>query len=75
MLRTSLVLSSMWPTPMACSLALTAPAAYAIDRYRFFLRHDARRRALGAAARKRALAEHTYRHRAIQLVKILREHL
>jgi spore maturation protein CgeB len=46
----------------------------AIDRYRFLLTHDAERRALGEAARRRALAEHTFRHRAARLVDILRAH-
>lgn len=50
-------------------------AEEAIDRYRFLLSHDSDRMALGAAARKRALAEHTYRHRATQLVHILQEYL
>jgi hypothetical protein len=47
-------------------------AEEAIDRYRFLISHDAERRALGQAARRRALAEHTFRHRAAQLVTILR---
>lgn len=46
-------------------------AEEAIDRYRFLLAHDAERRALGQAARTRAIAEHTYRHRAADLLAIL----
>lgn len=44
----------------------------AIDRYRFLLAHESERRAIGAAARQRALAEHTFRHRAAALTAILR---
>ena len=43
----------------------------AVDRYRFLLQNETERRALGTAARRRALAEHTYRQRAEQLVEIL----
>jgi spore maturation protein CgeB len=42
-----------------------------MDRYRFLLAHDAERKRLGAAARRRALSEHTFRHRAAELVSIL----
>jgi spore maturation protein CgeB len=45
----------------------------AIDRYRFLLAHEGERRAIGAAARRRALSEHTYGHRAAQLASIIRE--
>ena len=43
----------------------------AIDCYRFLLTHDAERKALGQAARRRALADHTYRQRAQQLMQLL----
>ena len=55
-------------------LLVVSSADEAIDRYRFLLRHEAKRRALGAAARKRALAEHTTRHRALQLMQIIQGH-
>jgi glycosyltransferase involved in cell wall biosynthesis len=45
----------------------------AIDRYRFLLAHEGERRAIGAAARRRALSEHTYGHRAAQLASFIRE--
>jgi hypothetical protein len=47
-------------------------AEEAIDRYRFLLAHDAERRAIGEAARRRALAQHTYRHRAADLLAIVK---
>jgi hypothetical protein len=47
-------------------------AEEAIDRYRFLLAHDAERRAIGEAARRRALAEHTYCHRAAELLAIVK---
>jgi len=56
-------------------LVLVNSADEAIDRYRFLLTHDSERRGIGDAARRRALAEHTYRHRAGQLVQIIQEYL
>jgi hypothetical protein len=47
----------------------------AIDRYRHLLRHDTERLAAGRAARERVLKEHTFRHRARQLVGIVRSYL
>jgi hypothetical protein len=54
-------------------LVVVGSAEEATACYRYLLRDTAGRRALGAAARKRALAQHTYRHRAADLVGILRE--
>ncbi len=50
-------------------------AAEAVDRYRYLLDHDAERRAIGDAARARLLNEHTFVHRARQLVEIVRGYL
>lgn len=47
----------------------------ALDRYRYLLRHDAERRAAGVAARERVLKEHTFRHRARELVEIVKPYL
>jgi hypothetical protein len=47
----------------------------AIDRYRWLLAHESERRAIGVAARRRILAEHTFRHRAQQLVEIVKSYL
>jgi hypothetical protein len=47
----------------------------AVERYRFLLDHESERRRLGEAARRRALSEHTYRHRAVQLTRMLQEYL
>ncbi len=47
----------------------------AVDRYRWLLKHDSERRAIGAAARARVLKEHTFRHRAAQLVEIVQSYL
>lgn len=47
----------------------------AIDRYRYLLAHDAERQAAGQAARERVLKEHTFRHRAQQLVEIVNAYL
>ncbi|MBK8024294.1 MAG: glycosyltransferase [Chloroflexi bacterium] len=45
----------------------------ALDRLRFLLTHDGERQAMGRAARERVLKEHTFRHRAAQLVEIVRK--
>jgi spore maturation protein CgeB len=47
----------------------------AVDRYQYLLAHDEERQAIGTAARVRALAEHTYQHRARQLAEIIRGYL
>lgn len=47
-------------------------AQEAVDRYRYLLSHEAERKAIGQAARKRALSQHTYRRRAEELVQILK---
>ncbi len=47
----------------------------ALDRYRYLLSHDSERLAVGRAARERVLKEHTFRHRAHQLVEIVREYV
>jgi glycosyltransferase involved in cell wall biosynthesis len=52
-------------------VVLVGSAEEAVDRYRFLLGHDADRRAIGEAARRRTLAQHTFRHRAAQLVDIV----
>ena len=47
----------------------------AVERYRWLLAHDSERRAIGSAARQRVLKEHTFRHRAKQLVEIVRNYV
>ncbi|HEY7915108.1 MAG TPA: glycosyltransferase [Blastocatellia bacterium] len=47
----------------------------AIDRYRFLLGHESSRLKAGEAARARVLKEHTFRHRARQMVRIIRSYL
>jgi len=47
----------------------------AVDRYRYLLAHEDERLAVGRAARERVLKEHTFRHRAQQLVEIVRRYL
>jgi glycosyltransferase involved in cell wall biosynthesis len=47
----------------------------AIDRYRYLLSHESERLAVGRAARERVVKEHTFRHRARQLVEIVRSYL
>jgi spore maturation protein CgeB len=47
----------------------------ALDRYRYLLAHEGERLAVGRAARERVLKEHTFQHRARQLVEIVRQYL
>jgi hypothetical protein len=47
----------------------------AIDLYKYLLTHEKERLAAGEAARNRVLKEHTFRHRAQQLVEIIRQYL
>lgn len=56
-------------------IVMVGSADEAVDRYRWLLEDEAARRRIGAAARARLLAEHTFRHRAAQLVGIIRQYL
>ena len=47
----------------------------AIDRYKYLLAHDRERNAIGAAARQRVLKQHTFRHRAQELVNIIKQYI
>jgi hypothetical protein len=47
----------------------------ALDRYRYLLTHDSERQQLGERARQRLLKEHTFQHRAHELVKIVQGYL
>jgi spore maturation protein CgeB len=55
-------------------IVLIAEPGEAVDRYRWLLSHDTERKAIGAAARARVLKEHTFRHRAAQLVEIVKSY-
>jgi spore maturation protein CgeB len=56
-------------------IVVVGSAEEAVDRYRWLLEDEAARRRIGAAARARLLAEHTFRHRAAQLVGIIQQYL
>jgi glycosyltransferase involved in cell wall biosynthesis len=56
-------------------LILVGSQEEAVDRYRYLLSRDGERLAMGHAARERVLQEHTFRHRARDLVKIVRGYL
>ena len=53
-------------------IVMIGEAGEAAERYRHLLANDAERRRIGAAARARVLKEHTFRHRAAQLMDIVR---
>lgn len=55
-------------------LIIVNSAEEAVDRYRFYLAHEYERRAIGLAARERALSEHTYRQRADEMVQMLKSY-
>lgn len=50
-------------------------AEEALERYTFLLSHDAERQRMAQAARERVLKEHTFRHRAHDLVNIIEGYL
>jgi len=47
----------------------------ATERYRFLLSHDSARESIGRAARERVLKQHTFRHRARELLAIVRQYI
>jgi spore maturation protein CgeB len=56
-------------------LIVVHSAAEAVERYTWLLSHDDARRAIGQAARAHFLKEHTFQHRARQLVNIIQGYL
>jgi hypothetical protein len=52
-------------------IIVVGSAEEAIDRYRYLLSHDPERTAIGQAARKRALEQHTYKRRAQDLMQTI----
>ena len=54
-------------------LYIVEEAEEVIDLYRYLLTHDTERQTIGRRARERVLKEHTYQHRARQLVQMIRE--
>ncbi len=56
-------------------VVILASKEEATERIRWLLEHDAERERIGAAARARFLKEHTYRHRARELMAILAGYL
>ncbi|MCA9905346.1 MAG: glycosyltransferase [Anaerolineae bacterium] len=56
-------------------IVIVHSAAEAIDRYRYLLANDMERKRVAAAAYSRVHKEHTMRHRARQLVEIVKSYL
>lgn len=56
-------------------LVIVNSADEALDRYEFLLRNDTARGAIGEAARQRVLKQHTFRHRARELVGIISQYI
>lgn len=50
-------------------------AAEAMDRYRYLLANESERMAIGKAARERVLKQHTFRHRASELMGIIETYI
>ena len=47
----------------------------AVDRYRYLLANERERLAIGRAARERVLKQHTFRHRAGELIQIMQQYM
>lgn len=56
-------------------LFIVHSAEEAIERYRYLLSHEVERLAVGRAARERVLKQHTFRHRAAELVSIVQQYV
>jgi len=52
-------------------LFVVSSAEEAVERYQYLLTHEAERKRVGLAARQRLLKQHTFRHRARKLLKII----
>ena len=55
-------------------LIIVHSAEEAIERYQYLLRNDRERIAIGSAARQRVLKQHTFRHRAQELIDIIKNY-
>lgn len=56
-------------------LIIVNSAEEAIERYQYLLGNDKERKAIGSAARQRVLKQHTFRHRARELMQIIRSYI
>ena len=56
-------------------LILVNSTAEAIERYQHLLGNDKERLAIGRAARQRVLKQHTFRHRAAELLDLIRQYI
>ena len=56
-------------------IVIVHSAEEAIERYKYLLRNERERLQIGAAARERVLAQHTFRHRAKELVNIIEQYI
>ena len=56
-------------------LIVVNSAAEAIERYQYLLNNDTERLAIGRAARQRVLKQHTFRHRAAELLRIIQQYI
>ena len=54
---------------------IVGSADEAVERYKWLLSHEREREAIGRAARERFLREHTYKHRASELARIIERYL
>ena len=56
-------------------LIVVNSAEEAIERYKHLLSNDRERSAIGSAARQRVLKQHTFRHRARELMRIVKSYM
>ncbi len=56
-------------------LIIVQSAEEAIERYQYLLGNESERKAIGSAARQRVLKQHTFRHRARELLRIIKMYI
>jgi len=56
-------------------LIIVHSAEEAIERYQYLLGNESERKAIGSAARQRVLKQHTFRHRARELLRIIKMYI
>ena len=56
-------------------LFVVRSAEEAIERYRHLLNNESKRLAVGRAVRQRVLKQHTFRHRAGELIDIIKQYI
>ncbi len=56
-------------------IIMVESAGEAVERYQYLLRNEGQRQRIGRAARERVLSQHSFRHRAHELVRIIEQYM